>query len=97
MGQTIEIIQAVRQGETALFDTDRSLGGQDGETFSTAAEAEAGATFPARLATRLFAADAAIAQVFVLSNTVSVRRAGGWDDASVEEARAVLAGFFRFY
>ncbi len=97
MGQTISIQRTVRLGDVALFDTDRTLGGQDGETFASLAEAEAGTTYPARLATRLFGVDDRLEKVFVASNTVSAQRRGGWDDQSAEAAIQVMTGFFRFY
>lgn len=97
MGQTIEITNTVLLDEVALIDTDRSLTGQDGEAYASAAEAGAGSTLPAGLATRLFATDDRIEHVYVFSNTLSVRRAGGWDDGAVETAAAVIRAFFVYY
>lgn len=97
MGQTIGILRTVRLGDVALYDTDRTLGGQEGETFASRAEAAAANTYPARLAVRLFDADDRLERVFVASNTVSLQRRGGWDDQVAEAAAAVMTGFFRFY
>jgi hypothetical protein len=97
MGQTIEILRTSTVDYVLVIDTDRTLAGQDGEAFSGAERARAGNTFPARLATRLFDSDAAIDHVFVMSNTVSVRRPAGWPEPSVEAAAKVVSEFFVFY
>ena len=56
-----------------------------------------GYTFPAGLATRLFDADDGIDRVFVMSNTVAVRRPRGWSEDAVDAITSVVADFFRFY
>ncbi|MGH8925391.1 MAG: hypothetical protein ACREA0_20605 [bacterium] len=95
MGQTIEVLDKTELGENLIISADRSWSGQDGEAFSEAsAERE---TFPAQLAARLFEADLGIDHVYVMSNTVSMRRPGGWDTAAIDGAAAVVSGFFRFY
>lgn len=83
MGQIIEVTSSV-VGETAVFDTDRSLTGQDGETFDRSLGDVS--TFAGRLARRLFDEDPAIDHVYVQFNVVSVHRKGGWDEGSVRRA-----------
>ena len=75
MGQPIQVA-ATRLGDVALFDTDRSISGQDGMGFASIAEAEAASEFPAKLAARLFDADSAVDHVFAASNQVVVRPPG---------------------
>lgn len=97
MGQTIEINKTDVVEHVLVIDTDRSLAGQDGEAFSGVEAARLRTTFPAQLAVRLFEADQGVDHVFVMSNTVSVRRPTGWNDAAVETAARTVSEFFRFY
>ena len=96
MGQPIQV-DATRLDDVALFDTDRSITGQDGAGFASAGEAEASDSFPAQLAARLFAADASVDHVFVASNQVVLRRSGGWSDGDVDTASQVISDFFLYY
>ena len=96
MGQTIELKSTVL-GDTALFDTDRSISGQDGQGFDSAGKAGADPTAAGRLAARVFESDAEIDHVFVLSNQVTVRREGGWNDEAVDRAAAAIRDSFVFY
>lgn len=96
MGQTIEILKTARLGATLVVDTDRTIAGQDGEAYASAAEAAESTTYPARLAAALFAADPAIDHVFVMSNTVTLRREA-WDDDLVARVTKVVTDFFLFY
>ncbi|MDH4117029.1 MAG: hypothetical protein OEX04_01405 [Acidimicrobiia bacterium] len=97
MGQTIEINGTNVVDHVLIIDTDRSLAGQVGESFSGVEAARAQSTFPARLAVRLFEADPSVDHVFVMSNTVSVRRPQDWNDGAVILASSVVSEFFRFY
>jgi hypothetical protein len=107
LGQLIEIDQVVQLGDVLLISTDRSLSGQDGETYrpiidvgsDDVASSEVGdnPTFPAKLSVRLFESDPKIEHVYVMSNTVSIGRTGGWDETAIEGARQVVSTFFRFY
>ena len=97
MGMPISVDSTRVVGEVAVFDTDRSITGQDGIGFGDAAAADALATTPAQLASRLFAADTALAHVFVASSQVVLRRHGGWDEAALSAAAAIIAGFFVHY
>ena len=102
MGQTIQIWDANVVADMLLVSTDRSLTGQDGETYRPGSPTSADlvapdAIFPAQLAERLFQSDSSIDHVYVMSNVLSIRRQGGWDDASVASTRDVVATFFLFY
>lgn len=97
MGQTIQINRTAVIDQVLVIDTDRSLAGQDGEAFSGRESARTQSTFPARLAVRLFESDESIDHVFVMSNTVSVRRLPVWSEDAVKGAVQVVADFFRFY
>ena len=96
MGQTIEV-KSVLMGEVALFDTDRTMTGQDGRGFDSVAAASGDTTSAARLAAALFEGEASINHVFVLSNQVTVRRSGGWDDKTAALAAETIRDFFVFY
>jgi hypothetical protein len=97
MGQTIEIKKVTPVGRVLVVDTDRSLTGQDGESFTGKQTASQIDTFPARLAVRLFEADSEVDYVYVMSNTVSIRRRADWTDDSMAAASEVVAEFFRVY
>lgn len=97
MGQTIQINKTAIIDRVLVIDTDRSLAGQDGEGFSGKEAARHGDTFPARLASRLFETDEGIDHVFVMSNTVSVRRLPSWTEETQARAVAIVSDFFRFY
>lgn len=96
MGQTIEINHARRIGDVLIVATDRSLAGQDGEAYTPGHTAQA-ATFPARLAERLFGLDPDIDRVHVMSNAVTVTRSGGWTDEAQTALSEAVSRFFRFY
>lgn len=96
MGQPIEVA-ATRLGDVVMFDTDRSITGQDGAAFESRETAEADSSFPGQLAARLFVADGGIDHVFVASNQVVVRRSVGWSDDAVDEVGRVISDFFLFY
>lgn len=97
MGQTIEIKRVTPVDRVLVIDTDRSLTGQDGESFTgkrTAAQVD---SFPAKLAVRIFESDEEIDYVHIMSNAVSVRRLKAWDQDSQDAAAAVVSEFFRIY
>src|SRR3990172_9218945 len=80
-----------------LRDTDRSITGQDGVEFDSAAAADPVDSFPARLASRLFAGVIGVVHVFVASNQVVVGRPEAWDGDAVASASDIVSGFFVFY
>jgi hypothetical protein len=97
MGQKIELRSTTVLGEVALYDTDRSVTGQDGTAYPSAEAAAAGDDFPDRLAAEIFGADDAVSHVFIASNQVSVRRDGGFGGAAAERIGQVISEFFVFY
>ena len=97
MGQVINVTKISIIGDTAVFDSDRSISGQDGNGYSSAAEAADDSTFPARLAKAIFGADDAIGHVHVASNEVVVKRQKGWDDSTTAATAGVIREFFVFY
>ena len=56
-----------------------------------------GHAVPGNLAERLFDLGLGIDHVYVLQNAVTVRRPGGWDEASRAAVTAVVEGFLLFY
>lgn len=94
MGQDVVIKDTVTMGDVLLVDTDRSFTGQDGHVMTPGSPGEA---VPGLLADRLFALDLGIDHVFVLQNTVSVRRPGGWDEDSTAQVTEVTGSFLRYY
>ena len=93
MGQLIEVT-ATRVGDVAVFALDRSLTGQDSATFAARPE---GSRPPELLAQRLFDSDAATRTVHILSNTVTVGRETGWDDATLGSASDIISKLFVHY
>lgn len=94
MGQRIEV-KAIVFEDVAVFDTDRSITGQDGRGF--ARDSDFGDDFGSRLAAKLFDTDEALVHVFAASSQVVVRRPDGWDEASVARASGVIRDLFVFY
>lgn len=97
MGQTIQIWDTNVVADVLLVSTDRSLTGQDGESYTSGQPIGPGAIFPAQLAARLFESDPSIDHVYVMSNVLSIRRSKAWDESSIASARDVVASFFLFY
>ena len=96
MGQTIQV-EATQVGDVAIFDTDRSITGQDGTGYASAEEAAGDRRFPGRLALRLFEADDRVDNVWVASNQVVIRRTEPWNEETAEIASDVIRHFFRHY
>lgn len=94
MGQNVEINKSVTIGEVLVLDTDRSFTGQDGHTLTPDSELLG---VPGLLAGRLFGLDLGIDHVFVLQNSVTVRRQGGWDAGSAGAVTDVTGSFLRYY
>ncbi len=97
MGQPITVADITVAGDLAAFDADRSITGQDGVSFDSAAAATESSGYPAELAARIFETDSGVDHVFVASNQTVVRRDGAWDDASVRAIAAVIEAFFVVY
>lgn len=94
MGQNVEIKESVTLGDVLLIDTDRSFTGQDGHTITPDSGRHG---VPGMLAQRLFALDLGIDHVYILQNTVTVRRPGGWDEDSAGAVTDATVSFLRFY
>ena len=94
MGQNVEIKDTVEMGDVLIIDTDRSFTGQDGHAITPES---GGDGVPGVLASRLFDLGIGIDHVFVLQNTVTVRRRGGWDEDSAGKVSDVTHSFLRFY
>ena len=97
MGQRIEIDSSTVVDSTAVFATNRSLTGTDGEGYSSAEDASAGGTFPAKLAAELFEADTDLTRVYIDQNALVIERTGGWSDDGVASTSKVIEDFFLFY
>ncbi len=95
MGQLINVASSVVD-DVAVFDTDRSIAGQDGAAYDRSTDTADG-TFPGELAGKLLDADPVLDHVWVASNQVVARRPGGWDEASLGAAEKVVSELFRFY
>ena len=96
MGQLIEVDRLVL-GDVAVFDTDRTFSGQEGETYTSAAAADASGTYPGLVASALFAEFPSIVSVYVFSNTVSVRKSEGWDDEGADAAAGIIRNSLVYY
>jgi hypothetical protein len=94
MGQNVEIKESVTMGDVLLIDTDRSFTGQDGHIITPATERHG---VPGLLAGKLFDLGIGINHIYVLQNTVTVRRDGGWDQDSTDEVARVTETFLRYY
>ena len=89
MGQSIEV-EHLLMGDVAVFDTDRSFSGQEGETYTSAADAAASSTYPGQVASELFAVIPSISSVYVFSNTISVKNSEGWNDQQLTSAAGAI-------
>jgi len=94
MGQDVAINDTVTMGDVLVIATDRSFTGQDGHILTPGTGGDA---VPGILANRLFALDLGIDHVYVLQNTVTVRRPDGWDEQSAAQVTAATSSFLRYY
>jgi hypothetical protein len=94
MGQAVVVNQIREAGDVLIIDTDRSFTGQDGMAMSPD---NRGHAVPGMLADRLFELGIGIDHVYVLQNTVTVRRPGEWDEAAKEAVASVVESFLLFY
>ena len=93
MGQLITV-RATEVGNTAIFDLDRSLTGQDGMGFTSPPDV---GEPPATLANRLFESDSTVSSVHLLSNAVTVTRSDKWDTEAIDAASEIIANLFVVY
>lgn len=96
MGQRIVVEEPVVVGDVVIFETDRSVTGMAGAGFESEEAAQDASGLAAELASRLYAADEDLAQVYVYSNSIVARRDGGWDDG-LDAAARVVEEFFLYY
>lgn len=94
MGQIVEIRNTVTMGDLLMIDTDRSFTGQDGHVI---ARGDDGEGVPGVLARRLFGLDLGIDHIYVLQNTVTVRRPGGWDEEASHAVSDATHKFLLYY
>lgn len=94
MGQDVVIKETVTMGDVLVVDTDRSFTGQDGHMIIPGSELHG---VPGKLADRLFSLQLDVDYVYVLQNTVTVRRPGGWDEDSAGIVSNVIGSFLRHY
>lgn len=97
MGQHIEIESVRIVDESAIFATNRSFTGADGEGFASQDDAAAVDTFGGKLSVDLFESDSDIARVHVASNVVVITRNGGWSVESTATSSGVITEFFLYY
>lgn len=97
MGQRIEIDDTTVVGDVAMFDTNRSLTGTDGEGYESVESTQGIDTFPAKLAAELLEADDRINRVYVDQNVVIVRSTGSWTDDAVAKTQEIIEDFFLYY
>ena len=96
MGQSVAV-ESNQVDVFCVFTTDRVLTGQDGERFTSAADATEATGFPATLALRLFEGDGEIDHVYVAANDVIVRRSAAWDAAAIDAAESIIGELYRHY
>jgi len=97
VGQPIEIESTETVDDSIIVTMNRSLTSQVGEGYDSQAAADGGDSFGALLARRLFEVEASMERVYVASNTVILKRPGGWDDASVASVSRAIEDLFLFY
>ena len=96
MGQLIEVEHALL-GPVAIFDTDRSFSGQDGETFSDGVSAAEAGTFGGIVAQALLEHDSKITSVYVYSNAISVKHTKDWTQKRAESAAEIIRNSLIYY
>ena len=96
MGQPIRVSASI-VGPAAVFETDRSITGQDGAGFGSAAAAAEEEGFAPGLAAALFDAVDGLERVWVASNVVLAGRPAGWDEPSEAAATGAIESYFVHY
>jgi ferredoxin/flavodoxin---NADP+ reductase len=94
MGQPITVAVTAMH-ETAIFDLDRSLTGQDGMSFQ-APPHDGDDRPPARLA-RMLLADQQTTGVHILSNLVTVTRRTAWEQDDLDTTARLISNLFLYY
>ena len=95
MGQKIEL-KTTQFGKNVIFDLNRSLSGQDGETYYNIAHASLANEISAQLAMKLFQFSNDIENIFIQSNVVTVNFTKNMGTA-VADFEKLIEDFFLFY
>ena len=95
MGQKIEL-NTTQFGKNVIFDLNRSLSGQDGETYYNIAHASLTSEISAQLAMKLFQFSNDIENIFIQSNVVTVNFTKNMGIA-VTDFEKLIEDFFLFY
>ncbi len=95
MGQKIEL-KTTQFGKNVIFDLNRSLSGQDGETYHNIAHASLSNEISAQLAMKLFQYSNDIENIFIQSNVVTVNFTKNMGTA-IKEFEKQIEDFFLFY
>ena len=95
MGQKIEV-KTTQFGKNVIFDLNRSLSGQDGETYHNIAHASLSNETSAQLALKLFQYSSDIESIFIQSNVVTVNFSKNMGTA-IKEFETQIEDFFLFY
>lgn len=97
MGQRIEIDGTTVIDNTAVFSTNRSFTGTDGEGFESGEAASVSGSIAGKLAAELFEADANLTRVYVDQNALIVATKDPWNEAGLGVVSEVIEDFFLFY
>jgi hypothetical protein len=97
VGETIEQRGRATVGEVVILTLDRNLTSMATRSFDHAPAEAPADDFVARLARRIFAADADVTRVYAAANVIQVTRTGGWDTDAEGAIGAVVADLYRFY
>jgi hypothetical protein len=97
VGQAIVIENTEAVDGSMVVTMNRSLTSQVGEGYDSQADANAGDSFGALLARRIFEVDESIDRIYIASNSVVLKRAGIWDDESVSSVSRAIEDLFLFY
>ena len=95
MGQKIEL-KTTKFNKNIIFDLNRSLSGQDGETYHNIAHASLSNEVSAQLALKLFQFSNEIENIFIQSNVVTMNFYSNIGTA-VSEYEKQIEDFFLFY
>ena len=95
MGQKIEL-NTTQFGKNVIFDLNRSLSGQDGETYYNIAHASLTNEISAQLAMKLFQFSNDIENIFIQSNVVTINFTKNMGTA-VTDFKKLIEDFFLFY
>ena len=95
MGQKIEL-KTTQFGKNVIFALNRSLSGQDGETYYNIAHASLTNEISAQLAMKLFQFSNDIENIFIQSNVVTINFTKNMGIA-VTDFEKLIEDFFLFY